>query len=501
MATNFQEDLAMPTEYAPHSLCRLGLARVDITPPVGMYHRMWGAALQDRSTGVHRPLTATALVLESMDQPEEGAPLQVIVAVDHCLLPTQELNTLREVVCTSNQLPLEQLLVTFSHTHAAGLVGLDRVSFPGGDLIPSYLDHLGQQIAECVAQARRTAQPATIVYESGRCRLARNRDYWDHQREHFVCGYNPEGTADDTVLVARIHSDAGTLLGTVVNYACHPTTLAWDNTLISPDFPGALREVIEATTRAPCLFLQGASGDLGPREGFVGDPAIADRNGRQLAYSVLATLEGMSPPGMAFTYTGPVISGATLGTWGHQPVGEAKRAEGARWRLRHWTVDLPYREDLPTLERAEQQRSQLLEEERQARQVGDEETARRARALAERLTRWQTRLRFLPTGPKFPYAVTLLRMGESYWVGVEGEPYQDLQIELRKRAAYPVVVLALANGWRPSYLVRASDHGKGLYQESVAVLARGSLERLIEAIAQEMANLSVSDGARRSRKR
>ena len=49
----------------------------------------------------------------------------------------------------------------------------------------------------------------------------------------------------------------------MVNYACHPTTLAWENTLISPDFPGAMREVVERATAAPCVFLQGASGDLG----------------------------------------------------------------------------------------------------------------------------------------------------------------------------------------------------------------------------------------------
>ena len=48
----------------PQSRCRAGLARADITPPVGIYNRMWGAALHDRATGVHRPLLATALWLE-----------------------------------------------------------------------------------------------------------------------------------------------------------------------------------------------------------------------------------------------------------------------------------------------------------------------------------------------------------------------------------------------------------------------------------------------------
>src|SRR6185369_13887791 len=123
-------------------------------------------------------------------------------------------------------------------------------------------------------------------------------------------------------------------LATIVNYACHPTTLAWENALISPDFPGAMREVVEGTTGVPCLFLQGASGDLGPREGFVGDPAVADRNGRQLGHVALAALEALPPPGTRFEYEGPVISGATLGAWRHVPLGAESLRRQARWRCR-----------------------------------------------------------------------------------------------------------------------------------------------------------------------
>src|SRR5207253_8221332 len=111
-----------------------------------------------------------------------------------------------------------------------------------------------------------------------------------------------------------------TLLGTIVNYACHPTTLAWENTLVSPDYVGAMREVVERETGAPCLFLQGSSGDLGPRDGYTGDTAVADRNGRQLGFAALSGLEAMPPAGTYFEYAGPVVSGATLGSWEHRPL-------------------------------------------------------------------------------------------------------------------------------------------------------------------------------------
>jgi hypothetical protein len=273
----------------------------------------------------------------------------------------------------------------------------------------------------------------------------------------------------------------------VVNYACHPTTLAWQNTLVSPDYPGALRELVEMMTGAPCVFLQGASGDLGPREGFVGDPAAADRNGRQLGYAALVALEGLAPPGTRFHYSGPVVSGATLGTWAHEPLDAPQRQAKASWRLRRWTVDLPYRPDLPSREQVETERRRWEAEEVGARQAGDQGQGRDCRARVERLTRWRTRLAGLPPGSTFPLPVTLWQMGDAFWLAVEGEHYQRLQVALRERfAGVPIVVMTLANGSRPAYLPTSDAYGKGIYQESIAVLAPGCLERVTEAVSDQI---------------
>src|SRR4029453_14502912 len=107
----------------------------------------------------------------------------------------------------------------------------------------------------------------------------------------------------------------------------------WQNTLISPDYVGALRETIEQHMAAPCIFLQGASADLGPREGFVGDPAIADRNGRQLAFAALSALEALPQPGKQVLYSGPVVSGATIGTWRYEPIDSATAQQAKTWQI------------------------------------------------------------------------------------------------------------------------------------------------------------------------
>jgi len=458
-----------------------------MTPPVGIYHRMWGAATHDRATGVHRPLTATALVFQRLDGATSPENEQVLVAVDHCLLWANEMDVLHHAICQTMGLAVEQVVVTFSHTHAAGLMGRERIHLPGGELIPPYLEKLATQLSGIIQEAQRAPQSVTICYTTGRCSLAAHRDFWDAESGQIVCGFNPNTPADDGVLIARVTDARDKLVATVVNYACHPTTLAWENTLISPDYPGALREIVQEATGAPCVFVQGASGDLGPREGFVGDPAVADRNGRQLGYAVLAALESLPPPRTRFKYSGPVISGATLGAWSHVPLDPAILQQKSRWRCRRWTIPLPYRPELRTPEQTQVELAHWQADEKAAQLAGNLVQARDCHAMVERMTRWLTRIAVLPPGPTFPLPVTLWQMGDAVWLAVEGEHYTFLQSKLRATfPGVPILLATLANGSRCSYLPTADAYGKGIYQESIAVLASGCLESLVEAIEKQI---------------
>jgi hypothetical protein len=474
----------------PQTRCRVGVARTDITPPAGIYHRMWGAALHDRATGVHRPLLATLLWLEPNSGDVHQA--QLLATLDHCILDGVEMARIRQAVSQRTALPPEQVLIALSHTHGAGWMSRTRCHLPGGELIGPYLDELAQKIAHQALAARQAAQAATIVYGQGRCDLAAQRDYWDAERRQYVCGFNPEESADDTVLVARISAGegAGACLATLVNYACHPTTLAWENTAISPDYVGAMREVIEQVTGAPCVFLQGASGDLGPREGYVSDWQIADRNGRQLGYAALSALEALPPAGSRFVYAGPVVSGATLGTWRHERLDAEALGRQETWQVRSWVVDLPYRHDLPALEETRRAHQKWQEEEAKARAAGDRHKVRDCRALVEQMNRQCARLENLPAGKVFPYRVQVERLGNALWILVPGELYQSFQRTLRSHFAAHAVVVATSTGdWQPGYLPPAATYGYGIYQETISAVAPGSAEVLIEAITREIGKM------------
>jgi hypothetical protein len=447
---------------------------------------MWGAAVHERATGVHRPLFATALILESQDRRSPGR--QVIVGVDHCLLWADDMQRLRADVCASTDTAKEELQIAFSHTHAAGLMDRSRAALPGGELIGPYLDRMAELIVEAVQDAGSKFAPASIVYGAGRCGLAAQRDQWDAASNQFVCGFDAAGPTDDTVQLARIDDANGKTLAVVVNYACHPTTLAWDNTLISPDYIGAMREVVEQASGGLCVFLQGASGDLGPREGYVGDTSVADRNGRQLGYAVLSALERLPKAGTRYDYAGPVVSGATIGVWRHTPLSLELNEEKTLWRSRHWTVDIPYRSDLPTIAQTESELGRWRQAEQTAHQRGDAVAARDCRAQVERKSRQLTRLSQLPRGERFPLPVTAWRIGDGYWMTLEGEHYHALERALRERFyPTPIIVATNVNGWRPAYLPTRETYGRGIYQEQVAVLGPGCLEMVIESLAAQIA--------------
>ena len=108
--------------------------------------------------------------------------------------------------------------------------------------------------------------------------------------------------------------------------------------------------------------------------------------------------------------------------------------------------------------------------------------------MAERERRLLHRLSQLPRGDAFPLQVVMWRMGDAFWLGVQGESYSVLQTELRRRfPGTPILVASIAADWGASYLPPAQLYESGIYQESIAIVAAGSLEQLIESVAGRMA--------------
>jgi hypothetical protein len=444
--------------------CRFGVATRDVTPPVGIYARSWGAATHDAAEGVHRPFVATAAVFAPIAGDE---PTLALVAVDlgwfqH--IPDEQ--EFRAAILSRTGLDDAALLVNMSHTHSGANVNSQLADKPGGELIAPYIEHLTEQVGSAILEAQRAPSQAWVTYGTGHCALATNRDFWDDEAQRFAAGFNPDGPADDTVLVARVTGEDGAVLATLFNYACHPTTLAWENRQLSPDFIGAAREVLEHAFGAPALFLQGASGELAPRDDYVGDTAVADRKGRQLGHAAAAAIENLPPAGTRFVYTGIVASGANLGTWEHQPIAAEPASERLAAQVSH--VPLRRKEDLGVVESLSAPDS-----------IQEQEKALRRRFLSQALG----------DGPVYEMPVWTWRLGDALLVAIPNEPYSVLQVELRERfAGTPLLVLGVTNRTM-GYLSPAETYGTGLYQEQQSPFAPGCLEQTIEVAAGALEEL------------
>jgi hypothetical protein len=148
---------------------------------------------------------------------------------------------------------------------------------------------------------------------------------------------------------------------------------------------------------------------------------------------------------------------------------------------------LPYRAGRPTPAQVQDELRKFEQEGDVAHRSGNPARADECRAMAERKRRLLHRLSQLPPGEVFPLQVALWRMGEAFWVGVQGEFYSVFQTELRRRFPKAALLIAtLAADWGASYLPQRETYGKGIYQETIAVTAPGSLEQVLDAVADRI---------------
>lgn len=455
----------MRTVAAPGFAGWIGVARRDVTPSIGIAQNAWGPATERRSTGVHKPLTLTALALR--DAPD-GPPL-VLVAFDGSWWRAREDEWhVRSAVVEAVGGDEARAIVHLSHSHSAPLLTRAARDWPGGELVAPYLDALRAAAGEAAREAIASTAAATLTWAAGRSDVAGARDLTVDGRP--LIGWNPDASADDALLVGRVAGADGAVVATLVNYACHPTTLAWQNGLTSPDYVGALRETVEAGSGgAPCLFLLGAAGELAPREQYTGDVAVADRHGRALGHAALAALERLEPAGTALALHPAVESGAPLAPW--WPV---EHAFPTRLATTVEAFELPLKPQ-PTLEELERRWAEIDPLSR-----------------AERLRRAAEMRATFGDGPTVPWRVWVWQLGDALLVAQAGEAYSRLQRELRAR--FPdraVAVLNLANWSGPAYLppaeLYASDDAYTVWQSP---LASGCLETTIEAAAAGAARLT-----------
>ncbi|EDM27990.1 hypothetical protein LNTAR_01275 [Lentisphaera araneosa HTCC2155] len=439
----------------------IGVARRDITPPLGIYSRCWGAAKFDCAVGIHRPFTVTAMVCEADDDLGPFA----LLAFDGFLWSDPEDEWLcRQAVIEHLKTDQSRVIISVSHSHAAVQLTRDNKNKPGGEFIEPYIQHLKEQFVEVSLEARERVQKSKLDWIVSRCDLATNRDLKTPEENRFVVGYNPDKKVDDTVLVGRVSNREGMVCGVLVNYACHPTTLAWENDHLSPDYVGALRESIEEQyPEALSMFLIGACGDLAPAHQYVGDLEVADKHGRRLAYSVLQALESSAPAHQLYLKE-IKESGAPLAVWDSQVIDFPNHSQALK-------CEVPIK---------------IKKEWLDITAIENELAATDDRVLQERLLRKLRVRKSLNNVENFTLNAWVWRLGDVIIVGSSAEHYSWLQVSLRQEFPHlPILVLNLINGAN-GYLPEKELYQQDIYSVWQTPFAEGGLESMKEIMVEKI---------------
>ncbi len=389
---------------------------------------MLGYTVQEEcSKSIQDELTATALVLS------DGTLKLAIVACDILHIQNPHCDRIREHIARRTSVPADNILLNFSHTHLGPMLpGWQPEKDEQGAIQQRYLDFLTEALAGVVAIAADRMQPARIGSACGTAPLGVNR------REKLadgrvIIGENLDGPIDRTVDVVRVDDLSGRPIATIGSAAVHTIVLGPKTSALSSDFIGPARQIIESTTEAPFLFLQGAAGNINPACGIgAGGAEQFDdlaRLGAMLGGEVLKTWAQIR----THNRRGPrriVQSVATLSTWDYEsiPTTCLEYFAVSRRRLVLDMAPLPDRETI----------GRQLDHFRREREAvfADPSSSRGRRHVAERMLQWAQLVADTydrgENPPKKEIEVWAARINDLGIAAVSAEPLAELGLEVKR---------------------------------------------------------------------
>jgi hypothetical protein len=231
----------------------------------GKYDGIFLAGFGDNriATGKYDDYWARAIVLES------GTTKIAIVALDvigyYSRTTYYGLEQIKKML--SPKLGISEILIASTHNHEApDTIGAWGINTVNDGKYPKYLRFVDRQIAKAIAQAAASTQGVKM-------KLGRT----DPQESPSIAGMQtrtggrPPKFFDEELRVMQFVGLQGKLrdktIATLVQWNTHPESMEDKNTMITSDFPHAVRDSIEKRYGGTCLYV---SGDIGATE-IIGD--------------------------------------------------------------------------------------------------------------------------------------------------------------------------------------------------------------------------------------
>jgi hypothetical protein len=454
-----------------------GTGRRCSNPPPHIAHGGWGAQKHEQAEGIDMDLWVTALALT------DGTSPAVLLDVDIQILTNERADQLRAAVNRATGVPVQNIRASATHTHS-GPVPYKSWIEKGYELVAPWFEDLARWSAEAASEALANLRPVELRIGRGECAINANRRCVTITGERFL-GVDWDGPVDHEVLVMKLDAPGGEPVATLVHYACHGTIMGPSNRLITPDYPGAMKRVVEQALGGRCLFLQGAAGNQGPVQGFQADPAIYRNLGSVLGHEVAAVGLGLKniPTGVQLREIIP--SGAPLGVY----VSAFEAQPALPLHVLEREIDVPLREGLPERSVAAEKLGHWQAKLKTARQQEDQPAIAEAIYMARRA---DLQLRMADDFAGQTTAAVrahFITFGDVALVGCNIEPFCETGMAIKQQSPFPVTCLSGYTNGRLAYMATPLEWPKGGYEVENSPFGQYATETLVEEVLRTLAAL------------
>ncbi|NIA59403.1 alkaline ceramidase [Bacillus pacificus] len=269
-------------------MSRIGVCKVDITPPIGIdfvgYHRETGI------NNIEERIYGTVFVFE------KGEMKTVFISIDNIGMLVEDTNMIREQVASELHVPFERITVVYTHTHS----GPETVG--DNPLVQSYKTILVNNVVHGAVTANKNLERCEVGWgvTTGDIGVNRRERTSDGRAK---MGTNIEGVVDKRIgMLAIRNAETKELSGIIVFCTAHPNVLKGDSDVLSADYPGMTREILEKIVNCPVMIVQGAAGNVNAK--YRGSKEAL----KQMAYTLSGHVLTMLP---TVTYS-PIVNVRTI---------------------------------------------------------------------------------------------------------------------------------------------------------------------------------------------
>jgi neutral ceramidase len=457
---------------------RAGVGRTDISPAPGTPQGGWGAQTHQRGLGCDLPFLTTALVLADANQSI------AIIDVDTIGFDDAWTRTILDAVEKLTTIPRDHIRLSYTHTHSGPNTFRLSTIGTGLDMVLSYLDGLPHRIASAVWQAQQNLKLVRVAAGSGKCEINVNRRFRTSDGQ-MVVGRNWNAPVDPTVKVVRFDDLEENPVATIVHYACHPTTMAWQCEHFTPDYPGVVRQVVEREVGGSCLFLQGATGNVTPRRGFTGDLKVYRRWGTILGLEAAKTAASLEPLPRKERFVGVLQSGAALALYEDEP----QEPEPAVLRIRSRFVELPLGK-LPNPEESQAEAEAFRKELDLLRKQGSQMEIRAATSRATQAGIRAEKARIYQGKTHIGWFLQGIRIGQIALLSIPGEPFTEINQQIIARSPFAHTLFSGYSNGGFGYLPVRSAYEEGGYEVESSPFSPDAADKVIHESLQMLNQLS-----------